>query len=386
MPISEADITVIGASLAGIMAAISAAKAGVDTVLVERRPGKDRPANTVFLGMARGLEIDLAGFARHRLRGMRIISPAGHALEVLTEGYFLDRESLDRHLLDRALDLGAEVVEGEASAARSNDGWTVRAGGRNIESRIVIDAGGVDSAIAIREGLKTMLHPEDVAWAMDALVEHPGIGEEDLFEYWVGSLAPGWKATFSPGGGNLATLGVFVRGRGRDVRPYLDRFVEIFKRHKAFRYDRIRDLRILDIRSGGDPIAALPGQMVADGLMVTGGAAAQSGLAYSMRAGLICGNVAASAVRSGDTSKEALLPYPRLWHKELGMEYRLGRAALQTLSQMSDQEIDRMAMALGGKDLLAGGSLYGRTFRAGLSVALANPGAAARLIGNLLRD
>ena len=65
-----------------------------------------------------------------------------------------------------------------------------------------------------------MRHPEDIAWAMEADIEHPAIGEEMFFQYWIGSMAPGWKATFSPAGGDHATLGVFVRGHGQNVLPF----------------------------------------------------------------------------------------------------------------------------------------------------------------------
>jgi len=55
-------------------------------------------------------------------------------------------------------------------------------------------------------------------------------------------------------------------------------------------------MKILSVKRGGDPICVLPGEMVSDSLLVTGGAAGQSGLAYGMRAGSICGTVAAEAV------------------------------------------------------------------------------------------
>jgi digeranylgeranylglycerophospholipid reductase len=227
-----------------------------------------------------------------------------------------------------------------------------------------------------------MLHPEDIAWALEATVQHPELGEELFFEYWVGSMAPGWKATFSPGGDDLATLGVFVRGHGLFVQPFFRRFLKIFKAYKCKTYKGIDGLRVLSVRRGGDPIAVLPGEMVADGFMVTGGAAGQSGLAYGMRAGAICGTVAAQAVITGDVSRRALSRYQRQWQSEFYWEYRLGRASLQALSGMKDEEIDGLVRGLPRKLLLRGPPIA-KALQAGAWAALARPRGIFELLSNL---
>ena len=77
--------------------------------------------------------------------------------------------------------------------------------------------------------------------------------------------------------------------------------MERFKKEK-----KISDLRIIRKHTGGDPIATIPNEIVSDGIMVTGGAAGQSGIAYGMRAGEICGTVAAEAVAASNTSRKVL--------------------------------------------------------------------------------
>ena len=102
------------------------------------------------------------------------------------------------------------------SAKLDGNRRTVTLAEDEINARVVVDASGVGSTLARQAGLEPMLHPEDIAWAMEADVEHQCLGEEMFFQYWIGSMAPGWKATFSPAGGNHATLGVFVRGHGQE--------------------------------------------------------------------------------------------------------------------------------------------------------------------------
>ena len=250
---------------------------------------------------------------------------------------------------------------------------------------MVVDASGVSSGFARQAGLSAMRHPEDIAWAMEADIEHPGLGEEMFFQYWIGSMAPGWKATFSPAGGDRATLGVFVRGHGQNVQPFFRDFLKRFKAYKASQYRDIEEMKILSVRRGGDPICALAGEITANSLMVTGGAAGQSGLAYSMRAGTICGSVAGEAVAAGDVSRQCLSQYERLWKREFYWQYRMGRASLQTLSIMKDEEIDRLVHGLSGKRLISGGSFAKKAAYAAAIVLLTRPRTVIDLAGNLMR-
>lgn len=382
------DVLVVGASPSGIAAATAAARSGAEVILLDRNMGGsfDHPANTFFDGMFRraGLAVERE-YVLHDLEGMRIISPGGCAVEIPAAGRFIDRARFDALYLERAEGAGVELLRGEAkSAPLAGAGRRVKTDSGDIGARVVIDASGVDGAIARKEGLAPLRHPEDVAWAAEAVVELAGLGEEKRFEYFLGSVSPGWKATFSPGGGDLATLGVFVRGHGRDVRPFLDRFVETFKKYKSAEYDA-REMKVVSINRGGDAIAALPGEIVADSLMATGAAAGMSGIAYAIRAGTMAGEVASGAVESGDLSKKGLSGYARRWRREFGLEYRMGRASLLTLGGMADEEIDRLALGLAKRDLHPSGSFARKGLSAGIALTRARPRTIPALVRSLLQ-
>jgi len=295
----KCDVLVVGASAAGLMAAISAASEGVSVILLDKNlDGLDHLANTLFEGMAARSKIQVEDcYLQKELEGMRIISPSGCGVTIPAKGYFIDRQKFDDRYKHIAENAGVTLLRGEAHSAKlDGNRRTVALNEDEIDARVVIDASGIGATIARQAGLLTMRHPEDIAWAMEAVFEHPGIGEELFFQYWIGSMAPGWKATFSPAGGDKATLGVFVRRHGPNVQPFFQRFLKYYKAYKAAEYNDIEDMKILSVKRGGDPICVLPGEMVSDSLLVTGGAAGQSGLAYGMRAGSICGTVAAEAV------------------------------------------------------------------------------------------
>ena len=388
----KCDVLVVGASPAGLMAAFSAAQGGAEVILVDRDPaGLDHAANTLFEGMAgpSGVKVEDC-YLKKELEGMRILSPSGQGITIPAKGYFIDRKKFDEHYLGLAKSSGVTILVGLAKNSRQEgSGRTVSleidGGEEQIRARMVVDASGVSSSLAHQAGLQPMRHPEDIAWAMEAEVMLPELGEEMFFQYWIGSMAPGWKATFSPAGGDRATLGVFVRGHGQNVQPFFRGFLKIFKAYKKAQYRDIEDLKILSVRRGGDPICVLPGEIVADSLMVTGGAAAQSGLAYSMRAGTICGSVAAEAVAARDVSGKALSRYEKLWKREFYWQYRMGRASLQTLAMMKDEEIDRMVRSLSGKTLISPGSFAKKAAYAGAVVALSRPRTALDLAANLMR-
>jgi digeranylgeranylglycerophospholipid reductase len=379
------DVLVVGASPSGIAAATSSAKTGAEVILLDKNMGGefDHPANTFFDGMflRAGLSVE-RDYVLHDLDGMHIISPGGCVLSIPAPGRFIDRARFDALYLERAERDGAEILRGEArSAPLAGAGRRVETDSGEIEARVVIDASGVDGLIARREGLAPLRHPEDVAWAAEAVVELAGLGEERNFEYFLGSISPGWKATFSPGGGDMASLGVFVRGHGRDVRPFLDRFVEFFKSYKSADYD-VSEIKIVSINRGGDAIATLPGEIVSDSLMATGAAAGMSGMAYAIRAGTIAGEVAALAAASGDVSKRSLSAYARRWNREFGLEYRMGRASLLTLGRMADEEIDQLTAGLAKRDLDLSGSFFRKGFSAGIAMARSRP----RTIPSLVRS
>ncbi len=378
----------VGASSAGLMAAASAARAGASVMLLDRDlDGLRHAANTLFEGMASSSGVKVEDcYLQKELEGMRILSPSGQGVTIPAKGYFIDRQAFDDYYLRLAEKAGVALLQGQAQEVTlDGNRRTVTIGSEKIHARVVVDASGIQSGLSPGAGLKPMRHPEDIAWAMEADIEYPYIGEEMFFQYWIGSMAPGWKATFSPAGGDRATLGVFVRGHGQDVQPFFQGFLKLFKAQKASQYRHIGDLKILSVRRGGDPISVLPGEMVADSLLVTGGAAGQSGLAYSMRAGTICGTAAAEAVAKGDVSRSFLSKYELQWRREFYWQYRMARSSLQTLALMKDGEIERLVRGLSGKTLVSEGSFLKKAAYAGAKIALIRPRTLLDLGVNLAR-
>ncbi|WP_321419723.1 NAD(P)/FAD-dependent oxidoreductase [uncultured Methanomethylovorans sp.] len=348
----DADIIVIGASPAGLMAARNAALKGVNVILIERKEvigNPTHPANTFFKGMfdRAGETVD-PGYVIKNLKGAHIVAPSGAEVVVRSPAYFLDRKKFDEYYAQQVSKAGVDVRTGiEAlNVIRSEGVFSLSTNEGILKSKLVIISDGINSRIAGLLGMKPIKYPRDIAWSMEAEVEAPGLGEPDMFEYYVGNHAPGWKSTYSPCRGDRATLGVYVRRHGTDVSSFFDAWVERFKKIKG-----LNDISFISKSVGGDPIAAIPREIVAEGVMVTGGSAAQSGIGYAMHAGQMCGDVAADAIAKGNVSTTFLSQYRTRWNEEYRNEYYLGRIALETLRKMTDKEIDAMMQVFEGEDL-----------------------------------
>ena len=299
---------------------------------------------------------------------MKIISPGGIELEINEKGYVVDREKFDWFYLDKSdADVEWECdVKHLLVKERRVWGVEVEMGGssKEVRAETVVLACGPNSHLPDEARLSPIKHPSDIAWAMEAVVEGDGIGESDYFEYFVGSVAPGWKATFSPLGGDFASAGVYVRG----VRSPFD----FFSRHMERLRKAKGEIKIVEMFEGGDTIAAMPWKLVGNGVAVCGGAGAQSGIMYGMRAGVIL----AESIAHGDLSL-----YQKRWERELMREYKLGRKALNMLMKMKDEDIDRLAHALVDFDFSSlRGNLYLKAFRIFMHILKKDPPLILRLI------
>ncbi len=371
----DADIIVIGASPAGLMAARNAAQKGRSVILLDKKEATGvppHPANTFFKGMflRSGEKVD-PSYVIKTMRGAHIIAPSGREVIFEGESYFLDRKKFDEFYAKQVTQAGVQLRMGVEvhNVLRTGDSFTLSTSKGKLQCRLIIVSDGINSKISALLGLKPLKYPEDIAWAMEAEVEAEGIGEPDLFEYYVGNHAPGWKSTYSPCGGDRATLGVYVRRHGRDMSDFFDDWVSRFKAIKG-----IEHLKIISTSVGGDPIAAIPGDIVADGIMVVGGSAGQSGIGYAMHAGQMCGDVAADSLTKGDISKNSLSEYRRLWNEAYRTEYYLGRFALETLRKMSDSEINDLMKVFEGEDLKTlGGSPFSQAMQISRMILKNNP-------------
>ncbi len=108
-------IAIVGGGPAGATAAITLAKAGVETYLIEKDLNGDKPCGGgIPCGALRAFDIPDYLFER-KVSKVGIIAPSGDEVVAdLGDGYvgMVDRARFDPYLRERAVQAGARLIEG----------------------------------------------------------------------------------------------------------------------------------------------------------------------------------------------------------------------------------------------------------------------------------
>jgi digeranylgeranylglycerophospholipid reductase len=362
----KCDVIVIGAGPGGSMAAKTAAEAGLNVVLLEKRQEIGEPIRCAegvsIRSELKGLVDVQPSWISTEIKGVRLYSPNGDNVFTTEDnggeegGYILERKIFDRGLAMQASRSGAEVlVKTRATGFVRKDGrMTVSAVCRgeplSIEAPLVIGADGVESKVARWAGMDAGIKPEDIMVCAQFLVLDEGI-DSDYCEFFFGNIvAPGGYIWIFPKGEALANVGIGLQGSlsgpGLPVR-LLESFVQ----------KRMPQARVLQMVAGGIPTSGPMKTITSDGIMLVGDAAHQSdpltggGIINAMRAGAMAGEVAANAISAGDTGTNGLNEYEARWRSSFGKQLEKSYNAKKFLLNLSDDDLNRLAKSLQGHDI-----------------------------------
>lgn len=360
------DVIVVGAGPAGSMTAKTAANAGLDVLLIEKRQQIGDPVrcaegvNKKYL--KEFIQPDPAWISAE-VRGSKIYAPDGAMVEMSEElagaevGYVLERKVFDRALARDAALAGAEVmVKTRATGLLIEDGFVkgIKAEHMdekyNIRAQIVVGADGVESKVGRWAGIDTTLKPKDICTCAQYLMTNIDI-DPDFCKFYLGhEIAPLGYIWVFPKGNNMANVGIGISGNvSGDIRAkeLLDDFV---RKHYP-------GGKAIEFIVGGVPVCGTIERTVANGLMLVGDAARQSdpvtggGIFNSIWAGDIAGKVAANAIKHSDVSAEFLQEYEVNWRAELGRDLDISLMVKERFIRLTDDELNTLGHSLEGIDL-----------------------------------
>jgi digeranylgeranylglycerophospholipid reductase len=342
------DVVVVGAGPAGGMAAWTAARMGLRTLLVEEHPRVGEPAHCAGkLSVHAFRAFDLpTGLARATLRAATVYAPDGRSVHLrrsVPDSYVVDRDVFDRWLVDRAVQAGAELLVGARAAAVARERGSMlleierRGGWMRIRTPVVIDAEGARARLAAQAGL----------WPRRRFVR--GLQYEltgvDLFDPETAELylgrrwAPGFFAWLMPLGERTARVGLCVDPASpRPPAAYLE---DLLRNHPALA-PRVRAARLVRRLGGWIPICVHPHPTYRPGFLAVGDAAGQvkatsgGGIYFSLVAGRL-GAQAAAGFLAG--RRDAFQSYERTWRAHFGREVRFTAWMRAALDRLSDEEI-----------------------------------------------
>jgi flavin-dependent dehydrogenase len=349
------DAVVVGGGPAGSASAALLAADGWRVLLIDRARFPRRkpcaecvnPAGVAALQRLGVLErVMEAGPAR--LEGWRIASDGGPSFLGRfhdVHGIALPRERLDAILLDHARDCGAEVREGmkvtdlicddavKSTSPSSFGGGAslserrgrvrgVLAGGEEIGARVVVGADGLRSIVLRRLGLLAR-PPKLRKLALTAHVR--GLGDMGGCGM-VRARGRGCVGVADVGGG-LANVTVVVPAeQAHEVGGHADAYFDAALRECGF----LGAERVDDVLATG-PFDCPVRCAVADGAVLVGDAAGYydpftgQGIYRGLRGAELAAEAIGAALRAGDTSAAALMPYERARRRAFGPGERLQR-------------------------------------------------------------
>jgi digeranylgeranylglycerophospholipid reductase len=360
------DIVVIGAGPAGSSVAMAAAKSGLKVLVVEKRAEIGSPKRCGE-GLSKsalermGLEPD-ASWIRRTILGASAYAPNGKKITADykgPEGWVIERKVFDKWLAKKAVESGAKVLAktDAVSIIKSGgrvSGVTLESSGKrwDVQAKVVIAADGVESKMAREAGIDTTLRLVDVASGVQFEMAGVNIDPDRIELYFGNEVAPAGYAWIFPKGKNEANVGIGVRKpwAKKTALKYLNAFVES--------HPGLKKGSIVEVNGGGVPVGALMQNMVTDNFMVVGDAAHQvnpihgGGIGESFVAGRIAAEVATRAIKKGDTSKNSLSEYNRLWWKERGEKLNKLVKLREVTESLKDEELNWLAEYLQGEDLI----------------------------------
>lgn len=355
------DVVIIGAGPAGGLAAVTAAKAGLRTLLVEKHPQIGEPLccaeGISFCGLNDNIPID-RNWVCADIERCYLESPGGNIVQFNhpDAGYVLSRRRFEQGMADIAVSHGCEVVTStEATGLVHSDSERFsgirlleRAREFTVGCQVIIAADGIESMVARWAGIDTLLPTDHMDSAAQFLFDDvPELDPSRMEFYFDTELAPGGYAWVFPKGNNLANVGIAVApavAGSKKAMPMLREFMK-----KRFGQTSPKPLKRT---VGGIPEFCGRRFMLRKNVMVTGDAArlldsiTGAGIANALWSGRLAAGAAIEFIADGGRDLSILKRYPERWMQARGREMRYFLWARQIFLRMTDEDLDAVIGAL----------------------------------------
>jgi len=337
------DIIVVGAGTAGCLAAKTAAEAGLNVCLIERKRREEVGEKVCGDALGEhhlktlGLEKPQGGELDKRIEGIKIYSPDLNTVFTVEHedfvGYLLNRRMFGQWLLRKAVDEGATLIDSTQCLEplvekRFVDGVSTKnmktGEKKDLKGSVIVDASGfvgvVRKNLPKEIGIENEVANEDVEACYREIRQLKQETRDTSYceIYLNQKVTPGGYSWIFPKGGARVNAGLGICMRGDFPNPKTQFCNHILTKP-------LFDGSLL-LTSGAwyDPTRRPLDNMVGNGTIITGDAACLvnpihgGGIGPSMISGYQAGKVAVEALEEGDVTRTSLWPYNKRYNDLYG--------------------------------------------------------------------
>lgn len=324
------DVVVAGGSIAGLLCAREAARAGCSVLVLEKSHEIGTPQHCGGLLSRDALDrmgvVPSTSFTGNTISGARLHSPGGIKVDVPVTDRILeiDRRGLDRYVAEQAQRAGATIRT--SVSFRRMEGMTAVTTMGDIETGVLADARGIQIHARSPHALPAAQCEIHARWIRRGTVEVMLDQRR-----WPGFFA--WIIPSKDGAGKVG-----VAGRGINPHQTLHQLLAQRGGYSVLR------LVASPVWVGG-PVASF----VQDRTLIVGDAAGQTkpttggGIYSGGMGGILAGQAAARYLQDGIPNQ---LDYAREWQRIFGPEFSTQLTIRRILERLDNAAIDRIVAAI----------------------------------------
>ena len=348
------DVVVVGGGPAGSSAAHMAAKNGCTVALIEKE--KEIAQTVRTSGVTWISDIKKFGIPEDCYNPIKKFSFRSPKNSVKISGEIAKAAVLDvrktyRFLANRAKTSGSElftstnVTEVLKDTSGKCVGVIAKSDGKQIQfnSKVIIDASGFVSVIAKELGYVTQWKKFGAGAEFEVKTEKL---EHDNWWLMVGQeYSPAGYAWIFPTSKDTARIGVGIGKPDSDVDPTV-RLNELLEK-KLGPIKDLGNIEKIEFHYGLIPNDGVSRKTVYDNLILVGDSAGQAnplvleGIRYAIRFGEVAGQVAADAIKNGDTTEVSLSPYEKEWKRAIESKINSAGKVQNRWVGLTDDEWDK---------------------------------------------
>jgi digeranylgeranylglycerophospholipid reductase len=347
------DVLIVGGGPAGLAAAEAAAKLGTRVLVLERQNEIGYPVHTSggsWISDMRALNIPEHLY--HPVQKIFFVSPQREVPFYYEQPVccVIDVRGVYQHLAGRAVSAGASIrvrhtVEQTLVENGRIQGVTAKThvGERiTVTAPVTIDASGFSRHIGVRTEMGEAFHRYGFGAEYDLYA--PNYPQDELYLIMGSQYAPRGYAWAFPRGNGRVRLGVGVihPDSDDDARTYLDRIMHELPQLA----DKFKDASPVEFHTGLFPSEATMERFSRAGLILAGDSGGHGstlvgeGIRFAIYSGQMAGQVAAEAVKSGDTSEKSLARFDKQWRARFGRDMDISYMVNKHIASYADSQWD----------------------------------------------